>query len=422
MISQFMKWLEKSEHYEFTDADYSSLVDLHAKVHGLNQAEKFIEEIPQSMRTEHVYRSVLACCASEMNIPKAEKIFNKMRDLNFPLTSFACNQLLLLYKRTDRKKIADVLLMMEKENLKPTLFTYRMLIDTKGLVGDMPAIAQLLDTMKEDGIEPDAYIKYLVAKHYIKGGLTKKAEEVAREMEGGDPSNKLIERKFLLTLYAELGALDDVNRVWEACRTKPTMEESIAVIKAYAKLGKVEDAESMFFEMFKQYKYVPQKCYNCILSVYAGKKMFKKAKDLVTQMSDQGIRVGALALDILLRLYVEEGNMEKADSMLQNWVKKNQKFQIKPMYHSYMILLEAYAKKGDYHNAEKIFYLMRQIGYFGRLRMYELVLDAYIKAKVPAYGFRDRMRADNFFPGQILTEKLLVVNPFKRAPVTEVLQ
>jgi pentatricopeptide repeat protein len=93
---QFMKWLEKSQHYEFTDMEYSSLLDLHSKVRGLHEAEKFVAEIPQSMRTERVYRSFLASCASVMNVPKAEKIFNKMRDLNFPLTAFSCNQLLLL--------------------------------------------------------------------------------------------------------------------------------------------------------------------------------------------------------------------------------------------------------------------------------------------------------------------------------------
>lgn len=421
MISQFMKWLEKSEHYEFTEAEYSSLLDLYAKVHGLNQAEKFIEEIPQSMRTELVYRSLLASCTSVMNAPKAEKIFNKMRDLNFPLTSFTCNQLLLLYKRVDRKKIADVLLMMEKENVKPNRFTYKMLIDTKGLAGDIPAIVQLLETMKEDGIEPDVYIKYLVAKHYIKGGLTKEAEKMIREMEGKNLSDKSA-RKFLLNLYGELGTLDDVERVWKVCREKPSLDESIAVLWAWSKLGKVEDAEKVFEEMFKRYKKVSPKCYNCILSIYADKKMLNKAKNLVRRMSDEGIRVGPVALDMLAKLYIGEGDVEKADSMLQNWVQKNQKLQMKPMYNTYVRLLEAYASKGDYHNAEKMLYLMRQIGYFGRLRMYDLVLSAYIKADVPAYGFRDRLRADNIFPRQSLTEKLLAVDPFKKAPVTEVLE
>jgi hypothetical protein len=36
-----------------------------------------------------------------------------MKDLGFPVATFSFNQLLLLYKRLD-KKIADVLAMMEK--------------------------------------------------------------------------------------------------------------------------------------------------------------------------------------------------------------------------------------------------------------------------------------------------------------------
>lgn len=422
MISQFMKWLEKSEHYEFTDMEYSSLVDLHAKVRGLFEAEKFLAEIPQSMCTERVYRSLLASCVSVFNVPKAEKTFNKMRDLNFPPTAFACNQLLLLYKRTDKKKIADVLLMMEKENVKPTLFTYKVLIDTKGLVGDIPAMEQLLDTMKEDGIEPDIYIKYLVAKHYIKGGFTKKAEKMAKEMEDENLSDKLLGRKFLLYLYQQLGKPDDVERVWKACGVNPTMDESLAIMWAWANLGKVEEAEKVFDEMSKQYRKLPQKCYNVLLSIYANKKMPDKAKALMNRMSDENIRTGPIALDRLVAIYVKEGDVEKADSMLQSWVQKNQKMQNKPMYQTYMILLEAYAKKGDYHNAEKMLYLARQIGYSGRLRMYELVLSAYINAKVPAYGFRDRLRADNMFPNKNLTEMLFAVEPFKKAPVTEVLE
>ncbi|KAL8225393.1 hypothetical protein R6Q57_017950 [Mikania cordata] len=68
-----------------------------------------------------------------------------MKDLNLPVTAFACNQLLLLYKRTDKKKIADVLLLMEKENVKPSLFTYRLLIETKGMSNDIIGMEQVLE-------------------------------------------------------------------------------------------------------------------------------------------------------------------------------------------------------------------------------------------------------------------------------------
>nr|CAD1839982.1 unnamed protein product [Ananas comosus var. bracteatus] len=112
---QFMEWLESTKRLDFAERDYASQLDLIAKVYGINKAEKFIEKIPQSCRGEIIYRTLLANCVGAVNVSKAEEVFNKMRDLGLPISTFACNQLLLLYKRINKKKIADVLLLMERK-------------------------------------------------------------------------------------------------------------------------------------------------------------------------------------------------------------------------------------------------------------------------------------------------------------------
>ena len=86
------------------ESDYASQLDLIAKLRGLPQAEKYIESVPESFRGELLYRTLLANCASQNNLIASEKIFNKMKDLDLPLTVFACNQLLLLYKKLDKKE------------------------------------------------------------------------------------------------------------------------------------------------------------------------------------------------------------------------------------------------------------------------------------------------------------------------------
>jgi hypothetical protein len=68
---------------------------------------------------------------AKVNVKTGEQVFNKMKDLRFPIMVFAVNQL-LLYKMVDKKKISDVVTMMKKENVKPCLFTYKLLVDTKG--------------------------------------------------------------------------------------------------------------------------------------------------------------------------------------------------------------------------------------------------------------------------------------------------
>ncbi|EYU29601.1 hypothetical protein MIMGU_mgv1a024193mg, partial [Erythranthe guttata] len=101
-----------------------------------------------------VYRTLLANCVSTGNVKKSEDLFNKMKSL-FPVTCFSCNQLLLLYKRTDNKKISDVLSLMEKENIKPSYFTYHVLISAKGLSNDISGMEKIVEKMKTEGVEPN---------------------------------------------------------------------------------------------------------------------------------------------------------------------------------------------------------------------------------------------------------------------------
>uniref|UniRef100_A0A0A8XRD6 Pentatricopeptide repeat-containing protein n=1 Tax=Arundo donax TaxID=35708 RepID=A0A0A8XRD6_ARUDO len=77
-----------------------------------------------------------------------------------------------------------------------------------------------------------------------------------------------------------------------------------------------------------------------------------------------------------------------------------------PLFHSFIILLKAYAEKGDIHNTEKIFDRLRQIRHPGRTPPYEFLLEAYVNAGVPAHGFRERMRADIVRPSKTVIKHL----------------
>lgn len=415
---QLSEWLDSSKHMEFKERDYASRVDLIAKVQGLQKAESYIDKIPEEFKTEIIYRTFLANCVSSTNIKKSESIFNKMKNLGFPLSSFTCNQLLLLYKKIDKKKIADVLLLMEKENIKPTLFTYRILIDTKGQSKDIAGMEQILETMKAEGIEPDLSVQTILARHYVNAGLKDKAESVLREMEGDDITEKKWACPSLLPLYAALGKGDDVARVWEACEGSPRLDDCLAAIEAWGKLGEVEKAEEAFERMTKIAKKPSSKHYSALLRVYANHKMVEKGKDLVKRMSESGVIVGPLTWDALVKLYVQAGEVDKADSLLNKAIQQRQ---MKPMFSSYMAIMDQYAQKGDIHNSEKMFFKLRQAGYIGRLRQFETLIQAYINAKVPAYGIRERMKADNIFPNKVVAGMLMKVDAFRKTPVSDLL-
>lgn len=415
---QLSEWLESKKNLTFTDRDYASRVDLIAKVRGLQKAEDYIGMIPKSFRGEVIYRTLLANCVAESNLKKSEQIFNKMKDLELPLTCFTCNQLLLLYKKTDKKKIADVLLLMEKENVKPSLFTYKTLIDAKGQCNDISGMEQIVETMKAEGIEPDINIKSILAKHYVSGGLNEKAENVLKEMEGGDIKENRWACRSLLPLYAALGRADEVGRIWQVCESNPRLDECVAAVEAWGKLHNIKEAEAVFDKMAAKWTTLSSKHYSVLLRIYASHKMLSKGKDLVKRMSDSGCRIGPLTWDALVRLYVEAGEVEKADSILHKAADSNR---LRPMINSYLVIMEQYAKRGDVHNTEKMFHRMRQAGYVSRISQYQCLIRAYINAKAPCYGIAERMKADSVFPNKGLANMLAQVDAFKKTAVSHLL-
>ncbi|XP_020235951.1 pentatricopeptide repeat-containing protein At1g80270, mitochondrial [Cajanus cajan] len=414
---QLFQWLESKKKLEFMENDYGSQLDLIAKLHGLPKAEKYIESVPESFRGELLYRTLLANCASQNNLSATEKVFNKMKDLDLPLSAFTFNQLLLLYKKIDKKKIADVLLLMEKENVKPSIFTYRILIDSKGRSNDIAGMEQVFETMKAQGIEPDIQIQALLARHYTSAGLKEKAEAILKEIEGEHLKENQWVCPTLLRLYANLGKADEVERIWKVCESKPRIDDCLAAIEAWGMLKKIEEAEAVFEMLSTKWK-LNAKNYSGLLKIYANNKMLKKGKDLIKRMADSGLQIGPLTWDALVKLYIEAGEVEKADSVLQKAIQRNQ---LQPMFTTFMAILEEYAKKGDIHNSEKIFHRMRKAGYTSRISQFQVLIQAYINAKVPAYGIRERMKADNLFPNKTLANQLPLVDAFRNNAISDLL-
>eukprot|EP01018_Ginkgo_biloba_P036159 Gb_27873 [translate_table: standard] len=418
---QVSDWLEDKKPFELSERDHAARLDLIAKVQGILKAQKYLESIPSELRGQKVYRTLLANCSSANNIKKAEEVFNKMKDAGCPLTAFECNQLLLLYKRQDRKKIAVILQLMENEDIKPTAFTYRILIDAKGRAGNIDGMEQVLENMKAEDIQPESGTLAVLAQHYIAAGLIEKAEAVLKDVEKEGTKDKRSVMKMLLPLYADLGKVGEVERVWKVCESFSNLllNEYVAAIVAWGKLGQIEKAEAIFESMLNSGKKVSAKHYNALLGVYADHKLLLKGKELVKRMSDNGCVIEATTLDALVKLYVKSGELEKADSIL--FKACNQK-QIRPLYRSLMTILEKYAERGDVANAEKIFDRLRQAGYTGRMGPYEQLLQTYAKAHVPAYGFKERMMADKIFPNKRLSSLLNQVDSYKKDPLSDLLE
>lgn len=411
---QFHEWLGKSKQIDLTEQYYATCIDLISKAQTLEKAEKFVDNIPLSFKGELAYRTLLRSCVLALNMRKAEAVFNKMRELNLPIDVDVCNQMIILYKRLDKKKIADILLIMEKQDIKSSFLTYKLLIDTKGESNDIMTMERLVEAMKVDGFEPDINTLNVIAKHYISGGFKHKAETVFKEIKERKLERIVEARISLLLLYASLGRTDEVGKIWKDCESDPTMQECVAAIEAWGKLGKVEEAEAVFDLMLQKWERINSRQYASLLKVYTNNKLLAKGKDLVKQLVDTGCWIDPLTWDILVKFYIESENVEKADSILQ---KAAHTKRMRPRFTSFIAIMEQYAKRGDVHNTELLFKRMKEFGYSGRLKIFEILIQAYINAKKPAYGFRERMKAENIFPNRAFVKQLAQVDAFSREVV-----
>ncbi|KAB5565023.1 hypothetical protein DKX38_005077 [Salix brachista] len=416
---QFSEWLERSKQTDFTERDYACHLDCIAKTLGLWKAEKFIDKIPESFRGKLVYQTLLASCVSVLNIKKAESVFQKMRDLGFPITVDACEQMIIIYKRLEKKKIPNILLMMKDQNIKPSFLTYKLLIDAKCQFNDTTGMEKLVAAMKNEGMELDVFALAVIARHYISMGLKDKADLMLNEIEKRkQKGGGLGARRALLPLYASLGKADEVGRIWKECKADPKQSECIAAIQAWGKLGKVEEAEAVSEMMLQTWKNPTFGYHTSILNVYIDNNLTSKGKDLVEQMGDIGSWAGPLTWDALVRLYIKAGDVEKAHSILLKVARMKRK---RPLYTTYIAVMEHYAKRGDIHNTEKLFQSMRELGYTARFKPFEILVDAYINAKTPIYGLRARMKADNLYPKKEFAGKMAVVDCFRKAELSNLI-
>lgn len=397
-----MEWIERRKLLNFEERDYANHLDLIARNHGIEAAQRYIERVPETFRSEVLYETLLVNCVCRDDAQKAQQVFNEIRELSLPLTVSACNQMLLLYKRVSRSKVVDILTLMEKENIKPSLFTYKLMIDLKGRSNDILGMESVLNLMKENGLETDFTIQNMVAKFYINGGLAEKAEEVITAMEVYVKVNRHAIRS-LLDLYALLGRPDDVERIWKLC-SEPKLEDFLAAIKAWGKLGHIEKAEETFDALMKTSPKLTSKYFNAMLNVYAENELLDKGKKFIDRMCLDGCPSSPITWDAVVKLYVNSGELAKADSFLVNVTEENPDRY--PLFRSYIILLKAFSEKGDIHNAEKIFYRLKQTSYPARTLPYNLLLAAYDGAQVTPYGFRERMKADKYSPTKNQIEQL----------------
>ncbi|KAL8188756.1 hypothetical protein R6Q57_029776 [Mikania cordata] len=313
---QLSEWMTNRSYLDQSPGNIAVHMDLISRVHGLEQAEKFFNTIPDTSKNFKVYGTLLNCYAFKKSLEKAEITMEKMKQLGY-MTTLSYHSMLNLYSKT---KIYDKLVKLVEE-MKTTgvryhRTTYYILLNAYASF-DIKAMENLLGYMETNSeLTLDWHVYIIAAKGYLNFGqneksleMLKKSEQLVHENANGSAY------EILLTMYANLAKKDHVYRMWDLykkIRSKVNNKGYHYMASSLVKLDDIEGAERILAEWESKTTLFDFWVVNILVNGYSKKGDWKKAEDYVERLVRMGKQPPKSTWDCLATAYCKYREMDKA--------------------------------------------------------------------------------------------------------------
>ncbi|KAJ9562907.1 hypothetical protein OSB04_008067 [Centaurea solstitialis] len=279
---QLSEWMTNRSLLDQSPGNIAVHLDLVSRVHGLKQAEKIFDTIPDSLKNFKVYGTLLNCYTFKKSLEKAEATMEKMKQLGttyyLQLTAYASF--------------------------------------------DINAMEKLLGYMEANpNLTLDWHVYIIAAKGYLKFGQHKKSLEMLKKSEGCVYENTNgVAYEILMTMYANLAEKDEVYRIWDLYRKrwrKINDKGYHHMISSLVKLDDIDGAEKIVAEWESVRRsfcfWVP----NVLVNAYGKKGDWEKAESYIERLVGMGKKPPTSTWDILGTMFCKHGEMEKAVGALR---------------------------------------------------------------------------------------------------------
>ncbi|KAG7578565.1 Pentatricopeptide repeat [Arabidopsis thaliana x Arabidopsis arenosa] len=408
--------------------DFTTRFHLIENVFGLEEAGNFVESIPENLRNESIYNSLLSSYVRRNDLDRAESTFKKMRELGLLLRASPYNSMTSLYRRIphgNRCKVDEILREMKESNIKLDRDTVN---NALRVYADVTHIATMEKFLAEwEGTTPLEWLTRLdMAKAYLRSGFKGKAREMLRKTEElRDPKSY----EELMRLYGEAGGRKDVYRVWDLYKklSKKDNEGFRALIGSLLKLDDINGAEEFYYKEWEcsglpfdvriptmlvssyREKGMVERADKLMKEIMIKEESFKpitplleslerkgnvvkpsELRDLIKNLCDSNQFSKALEASIWMsrktsfnlfpqdyaaRLHMIENvlGFEEAEKFFERSIPENMKD-----YSVYATLLSCYAKSHKtLDKAEAIFEKMRDLGFLSKPSPFNLMISLY---------------------------------------------
>ncbi|KAI3728677.1 hypothetical protein L6452_17318 [Arctium lappa] len=355
---QLSEWMSNRKS-KLQPAGVAVHLDLVSKVHGLEEAEKYFDSMPDDVKTLHVYGALLNCYATAKAVEKAEATAEKMRQMGM-MTTLSYNSMLSLYKKMgDNEKLDKIYQEMIEMGVPCNKPTYYIRLSAYASASDLEGMERVLKKMEESSdlkVDSDAYI--ISSGGYIKSGKPDKAFEMLKKSEEHIRGNyKGAIWEILLGMYASLGKKEDVYRIWKVYKTswsKVYNRGYLSMIRALVKLDDIDGAEKLLVEWESENLSFDFRIPNLLINAYCTKDLLAKAEEYVGRVADMGKQPPASTWVLFATAFTRKNEMEKAVEMLKKGVESADKRGCKLDEDTFRTCMEYLKGKGDLEEAEEI--------------------------------------------------------------------
>ncbi|KAG5629367.1 hypothetical protein H5410_001084 [Solanum commersonii] len=251
---QVCEWMRIQDDIQLLSGDYAVHLDLIAKVHGMNSAEKFFEDLPDRLKVQTTCAALLHTYVQHKDTAKAESLMEKMSDVEL------------------------------KKNASPDIVTYNLELAVFASQNNVEAAEKVLLELKKAKLDPD--------------WITKARTAYAS----------------LISLHANLQNKDEVFRMWKEMKSifrKVNDTKYSCIISSLLKLDEFGEAMTLFTEWEVVSVTKDTRIANLILVAYINKNEMEKAVDFHNRMMQKGISLSYTTWELLMRGYLKQKEMDR---------------------------------------------------------------------------------------------------------------
>lgn len=241
--------------YNLFPSDFETRLLLIAKVHGLQEAHKFLDTIPLKKRGFYVHNALLNSCKTHSSLSIAESTFQKMRELGLlgenkpePYSTMLC----LYHEAKNHDMVVKLLREMDSYDMVPQGVPFTQLLSSYAMtsVYDIEGMEKFLSKW-EKKVEDAWAVCFFPGLVYIGAGFREKGLALLRRTEPllhGSCREKIY--GCLMGMYCREGEREDVYRLWNLAKDVLSFDSfgCSDIIKTFTMNGDLDMAHEVLEE------------------------------------------------------------------------------------------------------------------------------------------------------------------------------